>query len=61
MGKKSLRTKKHMFTIVGIVDGSPHWHGESYPWASGTNSRTEKASYKHFVKHQVFQTTYMDN
>jgi hypothetical protein len=33
-----------MFTIVGIVDGSPHWHGKSYPWALGTNSRTENAN-----------------
>jgi hypothetical protein len=26
-----------MFVVEGTIDISQHWHGESYPWTSGTN------------------------
>jgi hypothetical protein len=36
MGKEYVGIGEHMFVEKGTIDGSQHWHGESYPWASST-------------------------
>jgi hypothetical protein len=42
MGKEFVGARKYMFVAKGIIDGSQHWHGKSYPWTSGIDPRIEK-------------------
>jgi hypothetical protein len=42
MGEKSFRVGKHLFVAERTIDRNQHWHGESYPWASGINLRIER-------------------
>jgi hypothetical protein len=42
MKEEFFRDVEHMFAIKGAIDENQHWHGDSYPWASGTNPRIER-------------------
>lgn len=36
----SCKVRKYLFTTTGQIDKGQHRHGESYPWALGTSSRS---------------------
>jgi len=40
--KNFYKTREHLFIAAGIVDEGQNWHGKSYPWALGIDSKIER-------------------